>query len=68
MEDNWISITDKLPEKSMNVLVSTSCDLVGFMFYSDQYGFHKLKDNQQVLYWMTPPNPVITKNNTDGRK
>lgn len=51
----WTKVKDGLPRESGTVLVATDWDGVGDMFYSEQYGWHVLKNNAKVIAWRKLP-------------
>ena len=57
MKAEWISIKDRLPEKSCKVLVSTNQSGVGDMWFSKEFGWHLLKNDAKVTHWMPLPEP-----------
>jgi hypothetical protein len=56
--EEWISVKDKLPERSMNVLVTTNEGKVGVMWFDGILHWHVLKNEAKVTHWMYEPKPA----------
>lgn len=55
LKGGWINVESELPKQSKNVLVCTNQNKVGEMWFSETCGWHVLKDNAIVKYWMDMP-------------
>ena len=68
MKGEWVSVKDRLPEKSEDVLIINNCGLYLVLRFSTKYQLFNAYDNQNeesarqcaitsVIHWMPLPEP-----------